>query len=438
MTRIWDDRHRYLVWLEVELAVCQELAQDGKIPRKDWLELKNRTGELIEKGGVDPKRVEFHEAVTKHDVIAFTTAVAEAIGPSSRYIHFGLTSSDVVDTALSILIQRAGRLLIDDVQELLQELWVQAKRYQGLATIGRSHGMFAEPTSFGLKFLGWYCEWQRNLDRLRLSVEGLRFGKLSGAVGSNPHWGTVFESRVLARLGLEREPVSTQVIPRDRHAEFFQTLALCGSSMERIALEMRHLQRSEVSEAQEAFTKGQKGSSAMPHKRNPISSENLTGAARLLRAYAQPSLESVALWHERDISHSSVERVALPDATILLDYALGRLTGMVRNLVIREDRVRANLEKAGQTIYSGHFLMALVEAGATREEAYAWVQECALESLEGDGEFLKRVASHPEIAKRLSARRIRDLGSLEYQLRNVRSIFDGVRPPAARKGRKKT
>jgi adenylosuccinate lyase len=393
------------------------------IPRKDWLELRRKVARLLEEGGVDPERVDHHEAVTRHDVIAFTTAVAERVGPLSRYIHFGLTSSDVVDTALSLLVQEAGAILREDIEALLKVLGAQARRHRGLATIGRSHGIFAEPTSFGLKFLGWQCEWRRNLERLDRALEGMRVGKLSGAVGVNPHWDPRFEERVLARLGLRREPVSTQVIPRDRHAELLGAIAICGASMERIAIELRHLQRSEVSEVLESFQKGQKGSSAMPHKRNPISSENLTGCARLLRSYAAAALENVALWHERDISHSSVERVAFPDAMMLLDYALDRMTRLLQGLVVRKENVAANLRKAGPIVFSGHFLLELVKAGATREQAYAWVQECALGSLEGKGEFLALLGAHPEVSARLDRATIRELGSMGYQLRSVPEIY---------------
>lgn len=423
MGQIWTDRNRYQVWLEVELAVCEELVVEGVIPKKDWMELQKKARELMNAGGVDPERVEHHEAITRHDVIAFTTAVAERLGPISRYIHYGLTSSDVVDTALSLLLQRAGAVLLDDIEKLLGSLKAQAIQYRDLPTIGRSHGIFAEPTSFGLKFLGWYCEWERNLARLKDALEGVCTGKLSGAVGANPHWGPDFEERVLKRIGLDREPVSTQVLPRDRHAHLMGVLAVCGSSLERMAVELRHLQRSEVGEVLEGFKKGQKGSSAMPHKRNPISSENLTGAARLLRSYSQAALENVALWHERDISHSSVERVIFPDATILLNYALNRMNQVLQELVVREEKVAENLERAGPTVFSGHFLLALVKTGATREEAYAWVQECALSSLEGKGQFIELLCRHPQVSQRLSQKTIRQLGSIDFQLRNVREMY---------------
>ena len=289
MSWVWDERHRYLVWLKVEMAVCEELAIEGLISQEDWAELQKAAKTLVKKGGVDPQRVHEHEEVTRHDVIAFTTAVAEEVGPVSRYIHFGLTSSDVVDTSLSILIQEAGKQLLEGVDQLLKTLKKLAEKYQELPTIGRSHGIFAEPTSFGLKFLGWHCEWQRNRHRLQAALEGTRVGKLSGAVGVNPHWSPLFEEKVLNHLGLERESVSTQVIPRDRHAELMSTFALLGTSLERIAVELRHLQRSEVGEVMEGFAPGQKGSSAMPHKRNPTSSENITGCARLLEVLCSSS-----------------------------------------------------------------------------------------------------------------------------------------------------
>jgi len=423
MSLIWSDRHRYQVWLKVELEVCRELFRQKKIQRKDWLQLEKGVSALLKKGGVDPRRVDHFEAITRHDVIAFTTAVAEQIGPVSRYIHYGLTSSDVVDTSLSLMMIEAGEVLKKDIQDLLKALKRRADEFKTLPTIGRSHGIFAEPTSFGLKFLGWYCEWQRNLSRLQMALENIRFGKLSGAVGVNAHWSPEFETRVLKSLGLKREPVSTQVIPRDRHAEFLSVLALCGSSMERMAVEFRHLQRSEVGEVLENFKKGQKGSSAMPHKRNPISSENLSGCARLLRSYAQAAYENIPLWHERDISHSSVERVALPDATILLDYALSRMSTLVELLIVRKENVQANLEKAETIVFSGHFLLALVEMGVTREDAYSWVQECALASLEGSGAFVELLLKHEKIRAHLQPKRIRELGSIKHQLRHVSEIY---------------
>jgi len=426
MAAIWSEKNRYRLWLKVELAVSAQLAKEGRIPRKAWRELHQECEKLEKKGGLDPKRISVLEASTRHDVIAFTTALAEKVGETARYVHFGLTSSDVVDTATSLQVIAAGELLLEDIDELLRVLKGLARRYKALPTIGRSHGMFAEPTSFGLKFLGWYTEWQRNRERLEHALRGLRFGKLSGAVGVNPHFGPEFEEIVLAKLGLEREPVSTQVVPRDRHAEWMSVLAICGASMERIALELRHLQRSEVGEVLEGFRKGQKGSSAMPHKRNPISSENLTGCARLLRSYAGAALENVGLWHERDISHSSVERVILPDAATLLDYALNRLSGVLQGLVIQESQVRANLSAAGEVVFSGHFLLRLVELGATREEAYAWIQECAMAAQDGKKGFLDCIKKHPEISGRISKAEMEKLGSIRYQTRNVGEIYRRV------------
>ena len=423
MGEIWTERRKYQVWLEVELAVCQELATRGDIPRKDWRLLLGSVQKLLKKGGVKPERVDFFEAQTRHDVIAFTTAVAEEIGPISRYIHFGLTSSDVVDTALSLQLVQASQLIRADLERILQLLKRKAIEHKKTATIGRSHGIYAEPTSFGLKFLGWYVEWKRNLKRWDQAVEGVRFGKLSGAVGVNAHWDTIFEAKVLKRLGLQREPVSTQVIPRDRHAELMNVFALCGATLERMAIELRHLQRTEVGEVLEGFRKGQKGSSAMPHKRNPISSENITGCARLLRSYSQAALENVALWHERDISHSAVERVIVPDAFCLLDYAINRMANVVENLDVRKDRIRSNLEKAGSTVFSGHYLLALVKSGVTREDAYQWVQKCALESLESGQDFVKLMSEHDQVSEHLTQAQIKKLGSIDYQLRHVNQIY---------------
>jgi adenylosuccinate lyase len=423
MASIWSERNRYLLWLKVEHEVCRALASEKKIPASSWKALDRSLSRLASAGGVDPRRVNHFEKTLKHDVISFTTAVAEKIGPEARYVHFGLTSSDVVDSAFALQLKEASEEVKKGLLQLLQELLKKARAYQKTPTIGRSHGIFAEPTSFGLKFLSFASECLRNLERLDRATEGVEYGKLSGAVGVNAHFSPQFEARVLKKLGLKREWVSTQVVPRDRVAELMSALALTAGMIERICIEFRHLQRTEVGELREGFAKGQKGSSAMPHKRNPISSENLTGCARMIRAYAQPSLENIALWHERDISHSATERVMVADAFILLDYMLSRLAGVVDRLEIQKDRIASNLKNAGGVVFSGHLLLALVEEGAPREEAYRWVQECALAELDGRGVFIDSASKHPEIARRLNAQQLKKLGSMKYQLRNVAEIY---------------
>ncbi len=423
MKQIWSEPSKYLEWLRVEKVVCEFLAKDRVIPAKDWKRLSLALMRLQAQGGVDPKRVEFFENQTRHDVIAFTTALAEKIGKESRWIHFGLTSSDVVDTAFSIQVQKASVIIRTDILSLIKVLELRAREFRNLPTIGRSHGIFAEPTSFGLKFLGWSQEWKRNLARFDRATESMRVGKLSGAVGVNAHWSPNFEQKILKSLGLKRETVSTQVLPRDHHADWMSVLAICGSSLERIAIELRHLQRSEVAEVREGFSKGQKGSSAMPHKRNPISSENISGLARVLRGYAISSLENIALWHERDISHSSVERICFPDASILLDYALVRMTGVIQNLEVDRAKVAANRAMAGTGSFSGHVLLALVKKGVLREDAYKWVQECALEALDRGVEFFEVSRQHSKIVKFLTENELKKLLSDQYQLRHVGQIF---------------
>ena len=427
MSKVWSDKNKLTIWLKIELAVCEELASRKVISKSDWLVLKKQGERLLRAGGVDLTRVAEIEQTVRHDVIAFTAAVAEQVGSQSRYIHFGLTSSDVLDTGLALQVQHAGEILLQGVDELLKLLKKLANQYRSLPTIGRSHGVYAEPTSFGLKFLGWYSEWLRNRRRLVESLEQMRFGKLSGAVGVSPHWGVDFEEKVLKKFNLNREPVSTQVIPRDRHAHWVYTLSLLGTSLERLAVELRHLQRSEVAEVIEGFQKGQKGSSAMPHKRNPISSENITGCARLLRSYAQAAQENIVLWHERDMSHSSVERMIFPDSALLLDYALNRVCRILSTLGVREDQVKHNLEKAGALVYSGHYLLELLKTGVSREQAYAWVQECALQALESpQGDFVQELLGHSEISKRLTQKKIQELASIQYQMRHVDQIFREV------------
>lgn len=419
MLQVWNEEQKFKNWLKVETEVCRELIKDGRIPKKDGQELLKK----LVRVNINPKDVQEAEKITQHDVIAFTTVVAKQVGSLSRYVHFGLTSSDVVDTAFSMQIQQAGALLLLDVQELIKVLKRRALEFKKLPTIGRTHGMFAEPTVFGLKFLGWAQEWKRNEQRLRNALKQLAYGKLSGAVGNSPHWDLKFESRILKALGLLREPIATQIVPRDRHAELLSMMAIMAGSMERIAVELRHLQRSEVAEVYEGFQKGQKGSSAMPHKKNPISSENLTGIARLIRSYAQAALEDIALWHERDISHSSVERVIFPDSFLALDYALSRLTRVLTHLEVNTQQVQANLEEAGAKVFSGHLLLALVEAGATREEAYLWVQSVAFLSTQNKTSFTEEAIKNKEIKKYLSHQQIQKIGSLVYQLRHVDALY---------------
>ncbi len=424
MKSIFEGQRRYERWLEVQLAVGGALARKGWIPRRDWIRVQKKGNEILKRHLLKPSRIEAIEKTTKHDVIAATTASAELMGPEGRWLHFGLTSSDVVDTALSLQLVEALELIEKDLIALIAVLKKRAREFQKLPAIGRTHGMFAEPTSFGLKFLSWFAEMTRNHERVRTARETIRYGKLSGAVGASPHWGPAFEAAVLKGLGLKREPVSTQVIPRDRHAEVVATLGIVGSSMERIAVELRHLQRSEVAEVTEPFSKGQKGSSAMPHKRNPIGLENLTGCARLLRGFVSPALENIALWHERDISHSAVERVMLPDVFILLDYALDRLTGIVRGLKVHRDHVKKNLDAAGETVMSGHVLLALVKSGLSREEAYAMVQQAAHEALDGSvASFTEALSKNPEIRKRFTPSSLKKLVRPIEALQNTKAVF---------------
>lgn len=420
---LWTDSTRFLTWLRVEHAVCAELAKTKIIPPQDWKKLNSGLLSLIRAGGVDSNRVTEVEKITHHDVIAFTTVVAEKLGPVSRWVHYGLTSSDVVDTGTALQIQQSGDLITRALKELIQATLKRAKETRTCLALGRTHGMAAEPMSFGLKFLGFAEELKRSQARLELALEDLRVGKLSGAVGASVVWTPRFEAQVLNRLGLKREVVSTQVLPRDKHAHLLSVLALLGASIERWSMEVRGLQRSEVGEVLEPFSKGQKGSSAMPHKRNPIASENLTGVARLLRGFALSEMESVALWHERDISHSVVERFIFPDAFGLSLYALRRCVKVISGLELRFDRIQQNLEQIGQVSSSGQLLLALVREGVLREEAYVWMQNCALQSVDLKKPFLTLVLEHPEIRSKLSKKEIEQLCRPEYFLRNVPEIY---------------
>ena len=376
MGAIWDEEEKLRIWLEVELLACEALAQRGEVPA-------DVPAKLRASAKVNVARMQEIEREVGHDVIAFVTSVAESCGPEGRYLHLGLTSSDVLDTSFAVQLVRAADLLITGAGELADAIRSQAERHRGTVMVGRTHGIHAEPITFGLKLAGWYTEMQRNIERLRTAREAVAFGTLSGAVGTFAHLAPEVEAFVCQRLGLRPEPVATQVVPRDRHAQFFTTLAVVAGSVERFAVEIRHLQRSEVGEAEEPFGGAQKGSSAMPHKRNPILTENVTGLARLLRAYAGAALENIALWHERDISHSSVERVIAPDATIALDFMLHRMTGVVRDLVVHAEAMSANLERFRGAVFSEAVLLALVRKGVARDEAYRWVQRNGMKAMEG-------------------------------------------------------
>ncbi len=419
MARIWSDENKFATWLKVELLVCEALAKRGKIPEA-------ALGRIKKRAKFDLKRIEEIEKEVKHDVIAFLTSVAENVGPDSRYIHMGLTSSDVIDTAFAVLLKDAAELIIKDLKELLRVLKKRALEHKDTVMIGRSHGVHAEPTTMGLKFAVYYEEMCRNLERMERAKEVVSCGKLSGAVGTFSNIEPWVERYVMRKLGLKPEPAATQVVQRDRHAEFFLTLSIIASSVEKIAVEIRHLQRTEVLEAEEPFTTGQKGSSAMPHKRNPILTENLTGLSRLVRGYAVSSLENIALWHERDISHSSVERVIAPDATIVVDFMLKRLTGVLKGLVVYPERMKRNLGLLKGLIFSQKVLLKLVEKGITREEAYRLVQRCAMKVWKEEVEFKDVLKKDKEVTELLSPQEIDSCFSLKPYLKHVNYIFKRV------------
>jgi len=413
MQRLWSDEHRFELMLEIEILVCEALAARGVVPA-------SAVRTMRERAHVDAARVAEIEAEVHHDVIAFVTAAAESIGDEGRYLHFGMTSSDVLDTTFALQLTEAAQLLEKGLEELRVAVLAKVTSHRRTVMAGRTHGIHAEPITLGLKLAGWYAELGRDLKRLRTAREEIAFGKLSGAVGTYATSTPDIESEVLAKLGLHVETVATQVIPRDRHAQFFCTLAVIAGSIERFATEIRHLQRTEVLEALEPFGKGQKGSSAMPHKRNPILTENLCGLARLVRSHAVASLENIALWHERDISHSSVERVIGPDATTALDFMLSRMTRVVEGLEIRPERMRANLDSSGGRLASERILLKLVERGIRREEAYRWVQRCALL----DGDFRAHVSHDPDITRLLAPGEIEELFALDHALRHVDTIIE--------------
>jgi adenylosuccinate lyase len=426
MGRIWTDQNRFQQWLEVELAASEALAELGVVPGEAARLLRQHAG-------FDVARIFEIEKEVKHDVIAFTTSVAEVMARSghaeaSRWLHYGLTSNDIVDTAQALLLQQASAILIRGLENLRAILKRRALEFQHTVQIGRTHGVHAEPITFGLKLAIWYDEASRNLERLCQAAEEVRVGKTSGAVGTYAHIGPEVEELICARLNLKPAPVASQVIPRDRHASYVAALAMVTALCERIALEVRHLQRTEVREAEEYFSKGQKGSSAMPHKRNPVTSEQICGLARVVRANAQAAFEDIALWHERDISHSSVERVILPDSTILADYLLDKTTQLVDKLVVYPARMRRNLEMTRGLVFSGQLLLDLAAAGMLREQAYKLVQGHAMRAWEEEGDFRKAVEADPEIRAVLKPEQVADAFSLDRQLRNVNKIFARLFP----------
>jgi adenylosuccinate lyase len=424
MGSLWSEESKFQTWLDVEIAVCDIHAEMGTIPEQSARDIKERASFYVDADFV--RRVNEIEKVTRHDVIAFTTAVAEVVGPASRFVHYGLTSSDVVDTANALLLKRAGEHLLTKMRGLADVLRRRADEHRGTVMIGRTHGVHAEPTTFGLVLLLYFAEMERNIARVERAVEAVAVGKISGAVGTFAHLDPEVEERVCARLGLQPAPISTQVVQRDRYAEFVSALAVTCSTLEKIALEVRHLQRTEVREAQEPFGRGQKGSSAMPHKRNPVVSEQICGLARVVRGNVVPAIENNALWHERDISHSSVERVIIPDSCILTDYLLAKTTWLVDGLVVHAERMRENLEALKGVIFSGQVLLELTRKGVTREDAYAIVQPLAMRVWDEDRDFRELVLEDGGVREHLSreeAERVFDLG---VQLRNVDRIFERV------------
>jgi adenylosuccinate lyase len=419
MGAIWTDENRFQKWLEVELAVCEVHAAMGTIPRDAVETIKKNASFSVE-------RINEIERTTRHDVIAFTTALAESIGPESRFVHYGLTSSDVVDTANALLMRDAATLLLEDLDRLGKVLRRRAIEHKDTAMIGRTHGVHAEPTTLGLVLALYYSENERNKERLQRAREVISYGKISGAVGTFAHLDPEVEERVCAKLALKPAPISTQVIQRDRHAEFLSMLAIVASSLEKIALEVRHLQRTEVREAEEPFSAGQKGSSAMPHKRNPVTSEQICGLARVVRSNAQAAFENNALWHERDISHSSVERVILPDSCILSDYLINKTEWLIDGLVVYPARMRGNLEALGGVTASGQLLLELTRKGVTREDAYAIVQPLAMRVWDDGANFRELVMKTQSITEHLSREELDALFDVSRQLRNVDKIFERV------------
>ncbi|MEW5724797.1 MAG: adenylosuccinate lyase [Thermodesulfobacteriota bacterium] len=419
MGALWKPRAKYQAWLDVELAVAGAMAEEGLIPAE-------AVAEIGKKAKFSVRRIAQIEAETRHDVIAFLTSLEEKVGPASRFLHLGLTSSDVLDTANALLLRKAADIILEDVDLLLEALKKRAFEHKNTVMIGRSHGVHAEPITFGLKLAVYYAEMRRNRVRLARARENIAYGKISGAVGTFANVPPVIEEKACARLGLRPAPISTQVIQRDRYAEYFTTLAITAATLEKMAVEIRHLQRTEVLEAEEPFAEKQKGSSAMPHKRNPILSENITGLARVVRANALAALENVALWHERDISHSSVERVIAPDSTILLDFMLARMTRLIENLVVYPERMKANLERTGGLFFSQQVLLLLARKGLIRDKAYRLVQNNAMRVWQEDLDFKELLLKDKEVRRWLSAEEIEKTFDLGYHLKEVDRIFQRV------------
>ena len=419
MTEIWSQQSKFQIWFEIEAHACDAQAELGVIP-------KSAAEQVWEKGQFDIDRIDEIERETKHDVIAFLTNLAEYVGEDARFVHQGMTSSDVLDTTLAVQLTKATDLLMSDLDELCAALHTQALAHKYTPTIGRSHGIHAEPTSFGLKLAGFYAEFDRCRERLAAARTEIATCAISGAVGTFAHIDPAVEAHVAKMMGLIAEPISTQVIPRDRHAMYFSVLGVIASSVERLATEIRHLQRTEVREVEEFFSSGQKGSSAMPHKRNPVLTENLTGLARMVRSAVVPALENVALWHERDISHSSVERMIGPDATVTLDFALARLTGVVKNMLVYPEAMQANLDKLGGLVHSQQVLLALTQKGASREDSYVMVQRNAMKVWAEGLSYLSLLKDDPDIATYLSHDELNRLFDLDQHFIHVDTIFDRV------------
>lgn len=419
MTNIWSEQNHFQAWLDVELAACRAWSRLGKIPAED-------VDTLYEKATFDIDRIKEIEEETRHDVVAFTRAVSESLGDEKKWVHYGLTSTDVVDTANGLRLKQANKILRDGILRIIDVLGKRAREHKYTVMMGRTHGVHAEPTTFGLKCALWYAEMNRNLERFDLAADGVEYGKLSGAVGTFANIPTEVETVTCEILGLKPAPISTQTLQRDRHAHYMSVLALVGSTLEKIAVEIRHLQRTEVREAEEFFRKGQKGSSAMPHKRNPISSENITGCARVLRGYMVSAFENIPLWHERDISHSSVERIILPDATILLDYMLSRFSNVIENLVVYPENMIANMNRTHGLVFSQRLMLMMIDKGVSREKAYDAVQPLAMEAWEQQKEFRPLIEADSFIKQNLTPKEIEDAFDLKHHTQRVDEIFSRV------------